>query len=270
MANLRILYDNAASRAVVTGSASATGLPVSNLSNDIKSAVYRTTATSIAITLTWAVAETVNMAALCFTNLTPTATLQARCYTLSGDTAPVANVIVTAAAYGDLSLGGGVNMFAYGGGVYASIYFPQGAYQKVVLNIVDTANTAGYIEASTLLCGKYWSPEFNTEYGMTFGAVDTSKSERTEAGDLRTERGASYKTMQFDLNYMPVADRDKLHNILRGNGTYKPIYVSVSPSDAEDTSGEQIMQIYGKLSRLSAIKYQFMNQFGTQLDIEEV
>lgn len=270
MANLRILYDNAASRSTLTGSLAATGLPMTNLANDIKSSVYRTTATSIAITMTWAASETLNMAALCFSNLTPTATLQARCYTLAADTVPVANVTITAAPYGELTLGGGVNSFATGGGVYASIYFPQGSYQKVTLNIVDTANPAGYIEAGCLLCGLYWSPEFNVEYGLSFGAGDNSKSERTDAGDLRTDRGTSFKTMQFDLNYMPLADRNKLHNILRGNGTFKPLYVSISPSDTEDGAGEQIMQIYGKLSRLSAIKYQFMNQFGTQLDIEEI
>lgn len=264
--NLRIIYDNAADRATLTSTSTVATLPASNLLVDIKSAVWRGTGTSAQLTLQWTTAQTVAAVALAFCNLTTTSTLRVRAYTLAADAAPVLDVTRTAVRGSDPIF----NVpHSQGGDSYAVAYFPVGAYEKVIVNVTDVNNPAGYLQASRLICGNYWSPVYNVEHGnVTLGLVDTSKSERTDAGDLRTDRGTIHKTLQFDLSYMPAADRTALYSILRNNGTYRPMLVSVTPED-DDADGEQIFQVYGKLSRMAQIRFQFMNQFGTQLDIEE-
>jgi len=78
-----------------------------------------------------------------------------------------------------------------------------------------------------------------------------------------------YKTISLDLNFMPASDRDALWKILRSNGLFKPVYFSLTPQ-ATDKLEEQMFQVYGKLSRTSAIQYQFVNQYSSKLEIEEV
>jgi hypothetical protein len=139
---------------------------------------------------------------------------------------------------------------------------------KLVIDITDGSNPLGYVEASRAVCGTYWEPTYNAEYGVSVGMTDTSKQERTDAGDLRTDRGTIHKTMDFDLQVMPKEDRNFLYNILRGNGMYKPLFISMTPADA-DSVGEQVFQVYGKLSKAAAIKYVSFNMFSTSLEIEE-
>jgi hypothetical protein len=164
----------------------------------------------------------------------------------------------------------GVNAYAYGGAAYGCVWLNTiVAVKKIVIDVDDSSNPLGYIECSRLVTGSYWEPVYNAEYGVEVGAGDLSKHERSDAGDLRTDRGAIYKTMSLDLNYMPAADRNAMWRILRGNGMSRPVYLSLVPQ-AQDAFEEQMFQIYGKLSRTSAMKYQFMNQYSSTLEIEEI
>lgn len=269
MANLRILHNNLADTATVTATGTLSALPATNLQSDGKSAVWRSTGlASVAVALEWATPQTVSMVALAFTNLTTASTIRVRCYTLPADVTPVVDVTVNAVK-------GSASIFdvphSAGGNSYAAVYFPSGSFRRVHLSFTDAANPAGYMQAARMMVGSYWSPVYNVEWGaVTMGLIDTGKSERTEAGDLRTDRGNVHKTLSFDLNYMPTTDLAVLYNILRTNGTFRPMFVSVTPEDADSGDEEQVMQIYGKLSRLGAIKLQFMNQYSTQLDLEEM
>jgi hypothetical protein len=271
MANLRVVYDNAADRSTPSASTTAGALAATNLLTDIKSEVWRSTATSATLTLTWAAAESVAMVAIPYCNLTATATMRVRCYTNTGDATPVLDTgTFTADSIAPFDgWGTGANMYAFGGGSSCVTWFNSVSVKKVVIDLTDTSNTAGYIEAGRLIVGGYWELTYNPDYGVTAGMNDLSTHERTDSGDLRTDRGAMYKTLSFDLNYMPAADRNILWRIARTNGMYKPLYVNLIPSDT-DQYEEKIYQIYGKLSKGAAIKFQFMNQFATSLEIEEV
>lgn len=56
MANLRIIYDNAADRATLTASTTAGALAATNLQRDEKAAIWRSTDTTATLTATWATA----------------------------------------------------------------------------------------------------------------------------------------------------------------------------------------------------------------------
>jgi hypothetical protein len=276
MANLRVVYDNAADRASsITASTTAGSLTTANLKTDYKSEIWRSTATTATLTIQWASAEMVGMLALAFCNLTSAATFRVRCYYNATDPSPAIDKTAYACPGVDFSNMGwgteplGVNAYSYGGGTYGAIWFATGTYQKIVLDITDVI-PAGYIEASRLVCGRYWSPAYNAESGAQVSMVDNSKQERTDAGDLRTDRGTVAKAMSFDLNYLTATDRNSLWNILRGNGTFKPVYVSLLPESTDDQTGEQVYQVYGKLTKQAAIKYNWLNSFSSQLELEEI
>lgn len=259
-ANLRILNSNTADSCTITaGSGNATA---PNMLLDFKSAVWRSAAgvTTALITMQWASAKFINMVALAFTNLSSTATLRFRGYTLAGDASPATDVTRSSFLSNAIT-----------GQVHACVFTPAtDAFEKVTILITDTSNTDGYLEVSRIIAGVYWSPTYTAEMGASIGIVDTSKSERTDSGDLFTDRGRQFKTMSFDMSVLTSTDRNKFYNILTSNGTYKPMFITLTPEDSVDKPGEMLFQIYGKLVRTPAMKYAYFEMFSTQVDIEEV
>jgi hypothetical protein len=275
MANLRIVYDNAALRSTLTASTTAGSLAASNLMSDIKSEVWRSTSTSATLTLTWTSAEYVSCVALPFCNLTTAATIRVRGYTNTGDATPAIDTGAQSASpttLGQINWGQqflGVNSYAYGGGTYAVIWFASTAVKKLVIDLVDTSNTQGYVEAAKLITGAYWTPANNADYGVELTVADSSTHERSDAGDLRTDRGTLHKVLNLDLTMLTSVDRNALWSIYRGNGLSRPIFLSLTPL-SDDVVEEQIYQVYGKLSKQGSIRYQFINQFSSTIEIEEI
>lgn len=277
MANLRVVYDNAADRASLSASTTAGSLAVSNLLTDIKSEIWRSTGSTATITLNWPAGELVGMVAFPFCSLSSGAQIRVRCYTLATDANPVFDTGYQMAAeappfdvwgWGSEPLG--VNAYAYGGSAYGVVWFAIQTAQKMVIDIDDSSNPLGYIECSRIVTGTYWEATYNPEYGsVVVGAEDLSTHQRTDAGDLRTDRGAIYKTLTVDLSYLTPIDRNAIWRVLRGNSMSRPIYLSVVPQ-ATDAFDEQIFQIYGKMTKGASMKYAFMNQYSSQLDIQEI
>lgn len=77
MSNMRIVFDNAASRGAISASSTDGALAASNLQVDDKTYVWRATGTVARLTLTWPVAEEIGAAVL-ISNLSPTATMRVR------------------------------------------------------------------------------------------------------------------------------------------------------------------------------------------------
>jgi hypothetical protein len=267
MANLRVVYNNSADRATLSATAGVGTLVAANLLTDIKSEVWRTAGTSATITLTWTNAELVGCVALPFCNLTSTATIRVRGYTNAADASPVVDTgTKLACPVGTGVVPAGVNSYAYAGASYATAWLAQTSVKKIVIDLVDTANT--YIEAARVVAGAYWTPVNNAEYGVQLTMVDTSRHERSDAGDLRTERGYMNKKINLDLSVMPAEDRNVIWSIAR-NGMSKPMFLSLTP-EISDATEEQTYTLYGKLTQQSNIRYQFANQFNTSIELEEI
>lgn len=287
MANLRILYNNAIDRQTGIATTSSAGtLVATNLLTDLKSEVWRSTTTTETITVNWSTGQTISCLVLPFTNLTATSTIRVRGYTLPGDATPVLDtgaVLASPAGFfgnpgdwGSVPLGtnsfiyGGVNSFAYGGGTTAYLYFTPTVVSYLVVDIVDGANTMGYIEVSRLVVGTYWEASCNPDYNaVTLSIDETTKHERSDAGDLRTDRGTMSRTLTLNMQYLTTDDRDHIYRILRGNGMAKPVFVTLAPGSS-DIGEEQIFMLYGKLAKTSAIQYQYFNQFVTNVAVEEI
>lgn len=276
MPNLRIVYDNAADRATLSASSTAGSLVVDNLHTDIKPQVWRSTSVSATLTALFASSELVGCVALPFCNLTATSTVRVRLYSQPGDViASYDSGVVLFCPYsgfdlwdwGTLALG--VNAFSYGGGNYGCVWIPITSCKKAVIDIVDTDNTAGYIEASRLVMGTYWSPDHQADYGVTLTPQDSSQQYRTDGGELMTDIGTRNRKIAFNLSYMSPNDRTTFWNIQRGAGLSRSLFFSLFPEDS-DKHLEESYQIYGKFSAVSAIGLPQLNAYSAPVEIEEL
>jgi len=304
--NLRIVYNNIVdlSTTVITASSTASGTatPVSNLKLDSKSQVWRsastgtpngtglyTTRANIVLTFSSAI---IGGVMLPFCNLSSAAKIRVRGYTGTAPTTGAATNSPTASTTGTLvhdstkifscpyqtfglwnwgSLPLGVNSYSYGGGTYGRVWMPaQLACTSLLIEIEDTECSNPYIEVSRIITGSYWSPKYNTSFGLSTGSQDLSQHQRSESGDLITNRGIRYRNMRFDLTWLPPEDRLEFTRILRGNGLPRPLFISLFPNNSEDYEKEQAHQIYGKLSQLSDITHPIFEIYSTSIDIEEI
>lgn len=270
--NLRVIYQNWADLSATTIVASTTAgtTTTSNLKLDTKSKVWRSIGITATLTVTLSSAKIMGGIVLPFCNLTSEARIS-----VTIDSVLVVDNILAAPyqalggwSWGELPLG--VNAYAYGAGTYARAWFPQQSGTVVVITITDTNNTAGYIECSRLVLGAYWSPTYNTSFGLSMAMKDLSSHERSEAGDMLSNRGIRYNSMTFDLKYLTAADRLQFTSILRGGGLANAMFISLFPDNSEDWAKEQTFQIYGKLPSLAAISHPIFGMYSTQVEIEEV
>jgi uncharacterized protein YodC (DUF2158 family) len=277
MPNLRIIHDNAADRATLTASTEAgSKLGVANLKKDKKSQVWRATAKTATLTVVWPTQEIVGGVALPFTNLTSTATIRVRGYINPTDLTPAFDTGNQAACpYAPLGLFSwgtqpmGVNAYAFGGGAYACTWFDHIGVRKLVIDIADAANLNPYVEASRLVVGSYWSPALNADWGAAIDLIDTSKSERSDAGELLTDLGTRAKKISINQKQLDPLDRARLWDIILTNGMVTPILFSLHPEDIDPTL-EQTYQVYGKMVQKTRFTHQYHQTYGAPIEIEEV
>lgn len=297
--NLRIVSQNYVdlSTTTVTASSTAGTTSLSNLKSDTKSLVWRsTTGTQASLIIDFGSQKTVGGVVLAFCNLpSSTATIKLVGYNAPNTpsfTGSALTTSVTAAfntgalaccPWNNLSLPvwgtnpAGSSNYSYGGGTYARNWLSTTqaatAIRYLGVEISDSSNTAGYIEVSRLITGPYWSPIYNTGYGMEAGIRDLSEHIRTESGDLLTRRGPRYRTLNFGLQWMNADDRKNMTKIFLGNGTPKPLFVSLFPDSTgtdEDYQREGVHQIYGKMMQAPGITYTNYDIYSTNLELEEV
>ncbi len=273
MPNLRVIHDNAADRATIVASSTAGALGAANLQTDVKSQVHRSVGTSVSYTLTWGGFETVGGFALPAINLTASATVRGRAYdAASGGTLLADTGVVYACPGRVLSLWDwtqplNANAFAYGGASRTSKWFPAHvAAKRLQIDVSDPGNPAGCIDCARVVAGAFWEATYNARYGLEDDSPDTSKTSRAQSGDSVTDRGPQYDTLKLQLQYMPPADRARLRQIIRANGTSRPIFVSVVPG-WDDTVLEQDLQLYGKRQQ-AGITFDFFEAHSTTITME--
>ena len=254
---------------VTTSTASSIGgiiLAFSNLSSSAKIRVRGYTGTT----------PTVNTV----TDATTAPTITTTGATLQFDTSPggVSSGTVAAPYQGQGDWSWGINTALsnayYNKYVYARIWLTpaQQAFNCTswVIEIEDTACTDQYLEVGRIIMGKYWSPKYNTSYGLSATIKDLSTSERTEAGDLVTKEAPYFNTLSLELRYMDKNDRAELLKLYRTLGTRRPLFISVFPDNSDDWGKEGTYQLFGKFSTITGISHTMFDIYASQLDIEEV
>lgn len=272
MPNMRIIYDNKADSATITASTTSGTLTVANLKTEYKSRVHRSTGTSITYTLTWSQGQSIGGIGLPATNLSSTSTIRVRLYTLSGDATAIADSgTITASNSPQTNIWNwsnplNANSFAYGGATKSAVWFSQMyTVQKVVIDIVDTSNLAGYIDCARIVCGPYWSPKHNVSNGINYQLADTTQNIRNDSGDLLSDRGFIHDKLNFDLSVLLEAEKSTFVQILKSIGVNKNIFISLFPEN--NSTKEQEYIIYGKREN-SDITAQYYGIYSHSISIE--
>lgn len=273
--NLKIVSTNIGRTATLVASSESGVFTADNMQLDSKTLIWRSTGTTESITATFTSAS-VSCVSLPICNLTSTATMRVRVYTLSGDVVDVldtGNILcceyttINKIDFTDGALNS--NTFSYGGGTYATLFFTETVGEKVVIDIIDTANTNGYIESCSLVIGSAWTPTLNADYGATWLLNDTSKHSRNDSGDLMTARGARYRSLSFSMGQMDASDRAEFMEILIRNGLSINLFISIFP-ESIDTQEKQMYQIFGKLTKLQGLTRFVYGLDKSSIQIQEI
>jgi hypothetical protein len=268
MPNLRVIHKNLADISTITANTTAGNYVAANMKTDYKSQFHRTTGTTAIYTLIWSTPQTISAVVLPCTNLTSTATIRVQLQTANQTN--IAELTTTLAApntnISEFTNATG-NFFGYGAVTKIAHWFDQNYdnVRRIVITLVDINNPVGFIDCSRIICGTYWSPQYNASRdGLILTVSDTSTTSRNDAGDLISEQGFVYDQIQLNLDLLLDVDRDNLLSITRRVGVSRNILVSVFPENR--TANELAYLVYGKRSN-SSINYILPGLTSSSLEI---
>lgn len=274
MTSMRVLSRNVVKRASLVASTTAGALAVGNLQSNDKSKVWRAVGTSATITGTLPAAEAIACMHLTHCNLTPAATWRIRLYSgLAGtglllDTGNVMACQAPAREPEDWTPAQAASAYSNGGGAHAFAYFTSTMARSFTIDIIDTANLQGYIEAAAaLVAGTYWEP-VESATGASMTAVDSTVLYRSAAGGQLADAGTIHRVLPIELGYMLAADRAKLVNILMSSRA-SPILVDLLPGSG-DLALRRDMMIYGRRAKDSEITLKHAIAYGSSVEVEEI
>lgn len=157
--------------------------------------------------------------------------------------------------------------YAYGGGAYARAWFPVTQFRAFAIDLVDTNNLQGYIEASKLVIGRYWSPQYNPT-SATATYVDGAVHYETAAGDSLSRASTIHSELEIELQYIPAEDRAELAKILRASQAY-PIFLSLYPGHS-DLELERDNSMICKRKSDSEVAVQMAIRYGSKIPVRSI
>lgn len=241
MSAIRLVFPNAADTATLSSSPAAVGaMPVTYLQDQTRARIWRSNSVVEAQHILGDLASyaTLSAVALVRHNLTTSASYRLRLYSGSGQTGTLV-YDSGAQSVGELVLGWGD--FAWGVGTwgaesaadwpvpYFAHFFAEVQALSFDLQIDDSGNPDGYLQAARLVLGQSWSPARNADYGLSLSWRETSRQVRTDGGTLRTDARDPYRRISFDLSALDPLDRDDLTDKIRRAGLRNDIFLSCQP-----------------------------------------
>lgn len=275
--NLRIVPINAADTAIIIASSSASAdTGPGELKAIGRTDVWRSAGTSATLTVELDSPITpIQAVALMTSNLSAAATWRIRVLSSTAVLRFDSGVVLACppAPFGEFDWGFaplGVNAFSTGLAAHSVCWLPErvpGA--SVLIDIEDPYNSAGYVEASRLVVGDVFSPDFNFARGsgLTWASID--KQERSEDGSLRTNPGARMRKLSLSMQNMTDSDRSKFAEIARHAGLTRDFLVSAFPVSA-DQSRVADYTMLAKFARDIATAATSFRRYQAPLEIEEV
>jgi len=290
MGNCLFAYPDRTRGALLSGGAWSATLPLANLQNPLLGAVARTTDLAPTST-TWAEdlgqSSDVRVLAVLNHNASLSATIRVRCYGDSGrsqlvyDTGTVAMI---PRWYPQGSLYWGHPSFWTGAPSADDLadvaagsikqtwlhVLPQPVTVRAVLvEVVDTANPAGYFETGRCLVMPAWQPDLNISYGLGTGYETDTTSERSLGGvdywDVRAPRRV--QTMRLDHVDRGVADAWLLE-MQRRLGIHGELFFVLDPD--VQTVVEQRRSFLCTMRKLNPLEWPYMDNNQIAIELQEV
>lgn len=240
--NLRILAPNALDLATLTDSpAMVATLPVTHLQDRSRARVARSVGLPSPqyIRGTWSASQAVNGCVIWRHNLTGAATVRLKLWAGADQTGTLLKDS-GAIELGDIIQWGefvwgvdtwGAWLFQDWPVACLQMWFDQVSALSFELQIEDAANTDGYMEASRVYLGKYFSPADGMSRGHKLRWEDDSTQERTDGGTLHTDAREPYRVLRIPLDWLTESERGALAEILRAAGKSSDLFVAMYPDD---------------------------------------
>lgn len=271
MSKLRYLFNDAVTRATVTVTpAAVAALPASNVKTGVRGEVCRVMGTAATFSMLWPGMEMVGVVAIPASNLAPGSTIRCRSYSDAAGTIITQDTGVQPAYYGDSTLTwwpdvSSVNAFTEGGQPMVLVYFSS-PHSARFLRVYITNPGGTFIDISRIVAGGYRETKYTADWGASVGTADLSSNTRTAAGDLRTDWGPRYNTLQFDLTGLTESDRAPLRHVISGGIGQWLLFDLIAENP--DPALARAFSIYGKLSQAGAMSYRAFRTHATQFQLD--
>jgi hypothetical protein len=246
----RLAYDNVVLNAatLITASGSATGWPVSNLSNSARWLRWRSSTT------------TGNQ---------------------NVDFDFVTNKDVTCVVIADvlIHVGGTVKAQQWSGGAWVDIgtftvptvnptgmialWFASINTQKIRVLFTNTGGLNSYVEIGAIFIGTYFQPAISLApgYGITF--VDPSIVGRSTGGQRSSDKRTPYFELRGDFNFEPETDRAAFYALNEACGVHTPFVLAINPDDPA------YFVFYGRFDDPPAFDHVTLHRFSSSFQFSE-
>lgn len=143
----------------------------------------------------------------------------------------------------------------------------QARYLRI--NISDSNNADGYIEAGRLIAGPAYRPSTNYGFGVEVQFVDESRIVKSRGGQTFVDEVERFRRIRFELQNLPEAEifGNVFNNIDRLRGVAKDILVIPQPDDPKTWPTQNI---YGRLVRTEPIINRTLELYGRTIEVEEL
>ena len=258
----------------LTATTTASGFDIDNIKSDIKSKVWRSTATTAqTITATWTETKLISAVGFAFSNLVEGSTVQIKLYTNAADVSAAYDSGATSIDFaydppsGFASIG--LDSFAFGGGNYFSKLFATVPAKKIEIIVVSSGNPDGYIEISRIICGTAYTPTIGAGYGAEISFDDMTATVLTDSGDTFTNRGAVKKSLSFNLNVLVPISKHGLMNVIKNRGANHPVFASLYENSQIPEERASFM-IYGRFDTRNSMNISSKDIYNSTISITEV
>lgn len=136
------------------------------------------------------------------------------------------------------------------------------------IEIFDTANPAGYVQAARLWIGQVWSPQVNYGLGGSLTWEARAEEERSLGGVLYFDQRPSARVFRFEL--AALSDVEAFGwalDMQRRVGTSREVVVIPDPDDAQRRFKRDLL---GRLRRLDPLEQWAVGHQSTGYEVEEL
>jgi hypothetical protein len=136
------------------------------------------------------------------------------------------------------------------------------------IDVLDTANTNGYVSMGRIFIGPVWQPTYDMELGMNLGWDTNTTQQKALSGSKYFQRRKPYRVASFTLNVINEDEAmQKAFEIDRMAGIDKEVFWVFSATDALYATQRRFL---GTLRQLTPIEYPRQGLLKKAYTIEEI
>lgn len=149
-------------------------------------------------------------------------------------------------------------------------FIPSAVFGRYVrIDVTDTGNSDGYLQAGRLIVGPAYQPTINYANGVEFEFIDNSRVTKSRGGQTFVDEVEKFRRIRFDLINLPEGEifGNIFNNLDRIKGVSKDVLVIPQPDDPQTWLTQNI---YGRIAQISPITNTALQYYARRIEIEEM